>query len=568
MGPEEVHALIHAGETLGVEFKGEARFPLSDTDLVEAAMCLANRSGSGFSYLLIGVEDDGTVTGARPRHQPVTDTLRLQALIGNRTQPSLACRIEIVHCNDKPVIVIEIPVMSTPVGTTNGLYKRRALDHTGKPACIPYLFADMQASLAARQRRDPLETVLPGATWSDLDPIEFVRYRNLLEDNLLSDKQLLSLSDVDLAKALGVIEVHDNDIAVREVGMLVFGKADSLRRFVPTHEVSFQVLDRLDVHLNEDLTGPLVKVMEELIGRRRMRHHEQEINIGMVRIGVSEYPERAFREGVANALVHRDYGRPGAVLVQWGRDTLEISSPGGLPEGIRLNNLLTAPPQPRSRLLADAFKRAGLVERSGRGINTIFYEQLRNGRPAPSYDRSTETSVILVLPGGAANLKFVQLIYETSQAGTEITADELLILNGLFIDRQMTSEDAARLIQRGTQDARTHLNRLIEAGLVEARGDGKNRLYHLSAATFRKLGLPSAYVRQHGFERIQQEQMIIQFVEKHGRITRKEAAALCQIAEHQASYLIQRLISRGFLLPASGRGRLAYYEKAEETQKS
>jgi len=67
---------------------------------------------------------------------------------------------------------------------------------------------------------------------------------------------------------------------------------------------------------------------------------------------------------------------------------------------------------PRNPRLADAFKRAGLVERTARGIDTIFREQVRNGRPAPSYERSTETDVVLVLSGGAANLDFVRLVVE------------------------------------------------------------------------------------------------------------------------------------------------------------
>jgi ATP-dependent DNA helicase RecG len=76
------------------------------------------------------------------------------------------------------------------------------------------------------------------------------------------------------------------------------------------------------------------------------------------------------------------------VHVQWSEEQLEISSPGGFPSGIRLDNLLVAPPHPRSPLLADAFKRTSLVERTGRGINRMFAEQLRVGRPAMPPPRS------------------------------------------------------------------------------------------------------------------------------------------------------------------------------------
>ena len=68
MTPEQACRLIAQGETLSIEFKGEARESLNDRDLVETAVCLANRSGRESAWLLIGVEDDGHVTGARPRH--------------------------------------------------------------------------------------------------------------------------------------------------------------------------------------------------------------------------------------------------------------------------------------------------------------------------------------------------------------------------------------------------------------------------------------------------------------------------------------------------------------------
>jgi ATP-dependent DNA helicase RecG len=143
-----------------------------------------------------------------------------------------------------------------------------------------------------------------------------------------------------------------------------------------------------------------MRIMEELITRFRARNSAEELMVNIFRIGIPDYSEQAFREGLANALIHRDYSRLGAVYVQWHEDRIEISNPGGFPEGVRLDNLLVTPPRPRNPSLADAFKRAGIVERTARGIDTIFFEQLRNGRPATSYERSTETDVILVLPGG------------------------------------------------------------------------------------------------------------------------------------------------------------------------
>jgi ATP-dependent DNA helicase RecG len=74
----ELHALIGAGERFEVELKGEERKPLDDRELVETVVCLANGAGG---TLLVGVEDDGRITGARPRHGSYTDPNRVQAKV-------------------------------------------------------------------------------------------------------------------------------------------------------------------------------------------------------------------------------------------------------------------------------------------------------------------------------------------------------------------------------------------------------------------------------------------------------------------------------------------------------
>ena len=94
---------------------------------------------------------------------------------------------------------------------------------------------------------------------------------------------------------------------------------------------------------------------------------------------------------------------------------------------------------------------------------------------------------------------------------------------------------------------------------MEPRGERKGRLWHLSAAAYRRLGQKkAAYIRQRGFEPLQQEQMVLQYVEQHGRITRREAAELCQISPLQARDLLARLV-KGSKLVRHGTRRGAFY---------
>ncbi len=140
---EQVARWAAAGERYEVEFKSESRRPLNDRDLVEAVICLANGHGG---VLLIGIEDDGTVTGARPRHEAGrTDPFRVQALVANMTQPPLSAVVSLVELAGQEVLVVEVPDSPRVVGTTQGTYVRRAIGGDGRPTCVPYHAHEMLA---------------------------------------------------------------------------------------------------------------------------------------------------------------------------------------------------------------------------------------------------------------------------------------------------------------------------------------------------------------------------------------------------------------------------------------
>lgn len=541
---DSVSRWIAGGERFDVEFKGEQRERLNDRDLVEAVVCLANGKGG---TLLIGVEDDGTVTGARPRHEAGrTDPLRLQALIANNTQPPLSTTVDMAMVGGKPVLVIDVPASSRVVGTTRGTYIRRAIAGDGRPTCVPYHAHEMLAHEVDRGAVDWAAVRVGGASWEDLDPLEFERVRRLVAAaGDTADRILATLSDREVASALGLAR---NDGEISAGALLLFGRVQSLRRFLPTHDAAFQVLRGLEVEVNEFLPYPLFRLAEEMFTRFRVRNREEELQFGLLRVAVSTYSETAFREALSNALIHRDYTRRGAVHVQWSDEQLEISSPGGFPSGIRLDNLLVAAPHPRSPLLADAFKRTGLVERTGRGINRMFAEQLRVGRPAPDYGRTTDDQVVAILPGGPANLAMTRWVLEQeNQQGKPLSLYELQVLGELLRERRASTGDLAQVLQRTDGETRNLLTRMVERGWVQARGERKGRSWHLSAAVYRALEAPAGYVRVRGFEPLQQEQMVVQYVRAHGQITRTQAADLCALSSDQASRLLRRLTQEGKL---------------------
>ncbi len=211
-------------------------------------------------------------------------------------------------------------------------------------------------------------------------------------------------------------------------------------------------------------------------------------------------------------------------------------------------------------ILAEVFRRIGLVEKTGRGIDKMYLGQLWYGRPLPDYAASDQEGVRLILRGGAVSLEFAAFVYEQDKAGAPLTLDELLTLNQFQHERRVDAPTVGRLTQRGEAQARSVLERLVERGLIEPRGEKRGRVYHLSAALYRQLGAPAGYVRAHGFGPIRQEAMVMQYVETYSKITRGEVMNLCMLTGRQASQLLRRLVEEGKLVSRGSPPRWVYYE--------
>lgn len=268
---------------------------------------------------------------------------------------------------------------------------------------------------------------------------------------------------------------------------------------------------------------------------------------------------RGYREAVANALIHRDFTRTGAVHVRLQDDTLTVSNPGGFVEGVTIDNLLTTEPRPRNPWLADVLKRLGLVERTGRGVDLIYRAVLQYGRARPDYTRSNATTVALRLPVAPADLAFLRLITEEeNRLQSPLPIDSLIALSLLREQRRVTRAELRQAIQKDEIAATRTLEALRERGFVQSHGRAKGTTFTLSAHVYALLGTRSEYVRQAGFAAVQQEQMIITYVTKHGRIGRSEAMDLCQLSGDQATRMLGRLVRDGVLV-AEGERRWRRY---------
>jgi ATP-dependent DNA helicase RecG len=446
-------------ESVTIEFKSDLK-RLSDKDLVETVVCLANTEGGD---LWLGVEDDGTPTGLHPDHVHLTG---LAGLIAARTVPSVVVQVEPLTLQGVVIARIRIPKAPTETATSSGVYLRRRLKPDGTPECVPMLPHDRLIRASSFGLLDASAQPVSGSTLQDFDPLERERLRQCIQ-RYGGDRILLELDDEAIDGALGFTSRQPDGSRIPTLtGLLLIGRETALRDLVPTHELAFQVLAQEAVRFNEFRRFPLLKALEWLETNFRPYNPEQEIQIGLFRVPVPKVDMGTFREAVANAVVHRDYHQQGVVYIRLEDDALIVSNPGGLVEGVTLANLLTTEPRPRNPRLADAMKRIGIVERSGRGIDSIYRGLLRFGRPAPDYSGTSTTGVVLKLATDDADLAFLRLVVEEEyRQHKPLPIDSLIALATLRSAKRLSADQLAAAIHRDSTQAHKTLEALNELGL-------------------------------------------------------------------------------------------------------
>ena len=537
-------------ETLTIEFKSD-RSKLPDGEIVDAVVAFANTSGG---TLYLGVEDDGNITGLHKDH---TDSTQLSAFIANRTVPPVSVRCETEE-RGAPFLKISVPRCTGIVASSSGKVLRRRLKADGSPENVPLYPYEITNRLSDLSLLDFSAQPVPDAVYADLDAVERARLRNIIRV-YYGENKLLDLNDDELDKALRLAVTVEGRLVPTYAGLLLIGRQDRLRDLMPTAESSVQVLSGTDIIVNESFTLPLLAAFEKISDHIGAWNREQEMEIGLFRVSIPDIDKRAFREALVNAFCHRDYSMLGRVRVQLNDEGLSVSNPGGFIEGVSLNNLLNAEPHGRNPVLADALKRIGLAERTGRGIDRIFEGSLLYGRLLPDYSASTERQVSLFIPKSLPDPAFISMLSnEQKKLGRPLSLHHMLILSALKYLHRASAQSIAR--QTGIDETRTRaaLEILMESGLAEASGSGAGRDYLLSSKAYARSDDVIAYVRQTDIDKLRYQELILKLAAKKGYITRKDAAELLRISPPQAYRVLQKLSKSG-KIKLSGAGKSAKY---------
>ena len=473
------------GESLTVEYKEDTSGEFSEQKIYECAVAFANTSGG---VLLIGVTDSGQLKGATSIGTRWQSPHELVSMISQNTWPSLMATVFFITHNGIKIIFIKIQQAVTIVGTKSGKYLKRRLDGKGKPGNYPMEPSEIASGVSVIGGMDFSSTELSGCDLNDIDiklaKQTFENLRNRTNDQ--GEKTFFSQSPKDILKSLALI---NNKEVPNIAGLLLFGKKESLKYRMPNAFVQYQQFG-LSGEILENIRydGPLIKLIPKLNELEGLKRKSDEFLYRGQSITVPEYSEKAIRETIANALSHRDYTYQNSTQVQLFNNELIVTSPGGLPRGVKIDKLLSASPSPRNRRLSEALYRLKLSEGSGRGIDFIYYGQAKYGRPTPDYSMTDNDRVSVRIPGGKANLDFCKLILSIDES---LAINEMLLLNTMFINKNISLEEATKILQRSHNYAKEILLSMHRKKLVETNEKGEVFFLKASISPFaRKVVTP------------------------------------------------------------------------------
>ena len=355
---DELAARIAKGENLHTEFKGPLPHP---DDLAAALVAFANTDGGD---VFLGVDDAGGTPGVADVDRTAQ---RVDSVAYNNCSPPVTVLQETVATETGPVLVVRVPRgEGRPYRTNRGVYYTRTASgrrHASREELLRLFQAD------ARVFYD--ETPVQRSTVADLD--------NEAADEMLAaireQGQGLAIAGLPQQRLLanwGLLAESPSRPTV--AGMLLLGGAP--QRFLPHAYVSALRIPGTDIATPpmdqkriEGRAFDLLVAAESfldfhLLRRHRIRGLEPEV--------VPELPPSALREVLVNAVAHRDYTVVGPIRVLVFEDRVEVRSPGGLPNSVRLAQLPVGVHVLRNPTLYNLLLKRGLVTDAGSGIPRLI----------------------------------------------------------------------------------------------------------------------------------------------------------------------------------------------------
>ena len=361
---DHISQIIEKQEGRRLEFKGELP---ANSDLAKTIVAFANDAG-GDIYL--GVDDDRTVVGL-----PEDDLPRIEEQISNmvydRCYPTILPEISFLTIEDKHLIRIRIYRGSMPPyylkseGKIKGTYIRVGSNNRVANESIV-------AELERRRRNVSFDSEI--VLDKTVDELDIHTFSELYEEKTEEPLDAQVLRKLELVKTEQGNEYPTNALILLSDDALQF-------EMFPNAKVEcarFKGVDSEEFIDQKSIIGSIAIQAEEAYNFV-LRHINKGAKVeGVYTVSRWEYPIKAIREIIRNAVVHRQYSLTGKdIKVAIYDDMVEITSPGLLPPSIDYADMESRQSDARNKVIAPVFKRLGIIDQWGNGLKLVATEMKR-----------------------------------------------------------------------------------------------------------------------------------------------------------------------------------------------
>jgi len=377
MTVDDIKKIIAQGEGISIEFKrAKEKVPQS---VYETVVSFANTRGG---YILLGVDDDGTVLGIQPENKAKFIKDIATALNSkDNINPVMYLNPSSIEYEGKTVIVIQVPASSQVHYHAGRVYIREYetdLDVTSNQHTIRRLFLKKGNIYTEKH-------IFPGLKMSDLDESLFEKARNFIYSKQ-HDHPWLKVDNMQMLREAGLYwnDLENNREGFSLAAGLIFGKDLTIQYLLPAYKVDAMVRiknkDRWDdrLILRTNLIDTYLKLKEFLY-----RHLPDKFYLeGDQRIDLRD---RIFREVVGNILIHREYTDAIATELIIEEDVVHTLNPNN-PYFHGIMDLNKFSPHPKNPNIRKFFMALGWADEAGSGIrNTQKYLPFYVEKAAPVF---------------------------------------------------------------------------------------------------------------------------------------------------------------------------------------
>lgn len=467
--------IVH-GESQNVEFK--VTLPKDSEKYAKTVVAFANTQGG---QLIIGV-DDKTRKAVGVDEDAVFRIMdSISNVISDSCEPQIVPVIEPQTVDGKTVIVVTVapganrPYYLKSKGKDTGTYIRVA--GTSRPA-HPEKIKELEME-GARIYWDELTCVGYEVTEDAVVKLcgDIVKFRNEvgLPNREVTITQLL---DWKLLKKENESLLASNAFVLMTSDYFQFSK---------TQCAVFKGKERTVFLDKREFSGPIYEQIIEATDFVLRNIRLGAVIDGLVRKESYELPLEAIREMIINAHCHRNLTDDSCVQVAIYDDRLEVSSPGGLYNGLTYEELMQGHSKIRNRAIASVFNKMGLVESWGTGVKRIISAAESYGLPMPEFqvfDDMFRVNLFRKVISVKTSEKYRRSIGEASEkhrnsVGNDLSNTQKKILELLSQDAQLSAKKIAAKIGISSRNIESNIKKLKDCGILIRHGSPKNGYWEI-----------------------------------------------------------------------------------------